>query len=1088
MTRRMSLFGVFLFLASFPFTTLSAQPIDPALLAGMKARSIGPAGMSGRTAAIDAVAANPNIIYIGAATGGVWKSENGGLTWDPIFDQQPVAAIGAVSIFQANPDIVWVGTGEGNPRNSASVGNGIYKSIDSGETWTHLGLEKTERIHRILLHPSNPDIAYVCAMGQAWGENPERGVYKTTDGGNNWNQILFVNDATSCSDLAMDPSNPDKLLAGMWQYRRWPWHFKSGGPGSGLFLTVDGGRNWKPFAQEDGLPEGELGRIGVAFAPSNPEIVYALVEAQKSALLRSADGARNWRKVNQENDIAPRPFYYTDLRVDPQFPNRVYNLHSLVTVSDDGGKSFHTLIPFRNLHPDHHAMWINPSDGRHILSGNDGGVGISHDRGETWRFVRNLPLAQFYHVRLDMDQPYNIYGGLQDNGSWRGPSSVWEGGFSGGIRNLHWTMVAFGDGFDTLPDPEDSTRGYAMSQGGNLYRWNLRTGEGKVIRPDPPQGTKLRFNWNAGIAQDPFDSATIYYGSQFVHKSTDRGESWSIISPDLTTNNPEWQKQEESGGLTPDVTAAENFTTILSIAPSPLQKGLIWVGTDDGRLHVTRDGGDNWTSVEQNVPGVPPNTWIPHVTPSPHDAATAFVVFDNHRRSDWTPYLYKTTDYGNSWQSLATSDIRGYALKMEQDPVHPDLLFLGTEFGLFVSLNGGSTWFPWRHGVPTVSVMDLAIHAREHDLVIATHGRALYVLDDIRPLRTLSAEVLQKPLHLFEIADTQQYRPGPSPGELIPGNTEFRGQNRPYGALITFSLNAEDLPHPDQEIEKARKRKEREAKKSQAEPRETETEGEPDKPPEKGPQVEVEISDAAGNSIRTFKHKAYQGLNRLTWNLRSDEFERPKRDGEEESFFDSGGPEVIPGTYNVTLKFRNQEATTSVRVLPDPRFPLSDSQRLKNWEAIQYAGKLQETATKAIERIRSARRDMELITAKLKKEQENESEGTDQRQNLLKEAAQVQEALTRVEKRLWQPPDTKGIVADNDAFSKIRSVLRSLQSSWDPPAPPQEAYLEQASELLQEVLDEFNQLFATEVAEFRRKARENQIELLATEDPLTVPR
>ncbi|HEX6865345.1 MAG TPA: hypothetical protein VF414_21130, partial [Thermoanaerobaculia bacterium] len=590
-------------------TILAAMPaagaVDPDLLAGMKARSIGPSGMSGRVAAVDAVESNPDTIWAGAATGGVWKSVDGGLTWRPVFDDQPVASVGALAIDQSNPDVVWVGTGEGNVRNSVSIGNGVYRTLDGGRTWQHLGLEKSERIYRIVLHPSNPDVAWVTAMGQLWGENPERGVYKTEDGGKTWNRILYVDEKTGASDLVIDPSNPNHLIASMWQFRRWPWFFKSGGPGSGLYSTYDGGRTWKKATQEDGMPEGELGRIGLAISRSNPEIVYAMVEASPSALLRSDDGGKSWKSVNTRYDVNPRPFYFGDIRVDPVWPNRVYSLDYDVRVSNDSGKTFEQGISGNEIHGDFHALWIDPNNPDHLISGGDGGLGISYDRGRTNRAVTNLPLAQFYHIAVDNDLPYNVYGGMQDNSSWRGPSS---GLTFGGIRNHEWLLVGFGDGFETLPDPQDSKIGYSMWQGGNLGRFNLNTSELRDIKPPAPDGTKLRFNWNAGLATDPFTPGTIYYGSQFLHKSTDRGETWTIISPDLTTNDPEKQKQDESGGLTIDVTAAENHTTIIAIAPSPLQQGVIWVGTDDGRLHVTRDGGKTWESVEKNVKGVPANT------------------------------------------------------------------------------------------------------------------------------------------------------------------------------------------------------------------------------------------------------------------------------------------------------------------------------------------------------------------------------------------------------------------------------------------------------------------------------------------------
>nr|MDP9120894.1 hypothetical protein [Acidobacteriota bacterium] len=779
-----------------------AADIDPGLLAGMKARAIGPAAMSGRVTSVSGVESDPTVLYAGAASGGVWKSVNGGLTWAPIFDDQPVHSIGAIAIYQASPDIVWVGTGEGNVRNSTSVGNGVYRSADGGRTWQHLGLEATERIPRLVLHPSDPNVAWVAALGREWGENSERGVYKTVDGGRTWKKVLYVDERTGAADLVIDPANPNKLFAAMWEYRRWPWTFRSGGPGSGLYVSYDGGESWKRQTEEDGLPKGNLGRIGLAISHSSPAIVYALVEADKSALLRSDDGGRSWKSVNTEPTVDDRPFYYSAIHVDPQWPNRIYELTARLRISDDSGHTFggagRSFLRGGGIHGDYHAMWINPRDPKQIVVGEDGGVGLSHDRGETWQFAANLPLGQFYHVAVDMDVPYHVYGGLQDNGSWRGASSVWSR--FGGIRNVAWETLDGGDGFVTLPDPKDSTIGYAESQGGELSRWNLRTNETKGIKPPELDATdprkRLRFNWNTGVAIDPFDPATVYVGSQYLHKSTDRGESWSVISPDLTTNNPDWQKQDTSGGITIDASGAENYTTILTIAPSALERGVIWVGTDDGRIQVTRDGGKTWASVEANVPGVPAHTWVPQIRASKFDAGEAFVVFDDHRRSNWKPYVYRTADYGKTWKGLATGELRGYALAIEQDPVERNLLFLGTEFGLYVSPDGGRRWMKFSHGLPqAASVMDVVVHPRDHDLVIATHGRALYVLDDITPLRGMSASALAEPVHLFAIAPAQQHHnartPGPSFGA---GAGEFQGENRPYGALITYSLNAPGLP------------------------------------------------------------------------------------------------------------------------------------------------------------------------------------------------------------------------------------------------------------------------------------------------------
>jgi photosystem II stability/assembly factor-like uncharacterized protein len=1090
-------------------SSLHAQ-FDPELLAGMKARAIGPASMSGRVASIDAVESDPDIVYVGAATGGVWKSTDGAFSFTPIFDDQPVAAIGAVAIFQPSPDIVWVGTGEGNPRNSMSVGNGIYKTIDGGRTWQHLGLEKTERIHRIVTHPRDPNIVWVAAMGQAWGQNADRGVFKTTDGGRTWTKVLYINDRTGAADLVVDPANPNKLFAAMWEYRRWPWFFNSGGPGSGLHVSHDGGTTWRRYTEEDGMPKGILGRIGVAVARSNPSVVYALVEAEKSALLRSDDGGRKWTAVNTEHNVANRPFYYADIRVDPEDPNRVYNVASLISLSTDGGRTFKTLVPFAKVHPDYHALWIDPKDATHMYAGNDGGVAESKDRGVSWRFVATLPLAQYYHIAVDDDVPYNVYGGMQDNGSWRGPNTTWE---TAGIRNWDWQEVGFGDGFATVPIPGDSMTGYAMSQEGYLVRWNLRTGERKDIRPSAPQGGNLRFNWNAAIAIDPFDPNGVYYGSQYVHKSTNRGDAWSTISPDLTTNRREWQNQAKSGGLTPDVTGAENFTTIMAIAPSPVERGVIWTGTDDGRVHVTRDGGANWTSVEANIKGVPANTWVPEIKASRHNGGTAFIVLDDHRRSNWTPYVYRTTDYGKTWTSLATKDIQGYALAIEQDPVDPDLLFLGTEFGLWVSTDAGRSWMKWKHGFPTVSVMGLAVHPREHDLVIGTHGRAAYVLDDIRPLRSVSKETMSRPLHLFDVPDAQAYTTRQKEGSRFLGDAEFRGENEPYGALVTYSLNVPGLPHPTEEKERERKAKEREtATKTlvtetgmpstvEDVPKEPEASVETKRPAaapatgaettattapaakadEKATEVDVEVTDAAGKVIRKFKAPAKLGINRASWDLRRDGFKRPST-GEANEWQPATGPEVLPGTYTVRLKFRGNTATQNVRVLADPRETYTLEQRQAKNDALMRAGRLQETATAAIERIIKTRADIDAVSAKLK----NDEPGAEP-DPLVKSGNTLKERLDAMERRLWAPPKTKGIPAETDVWAKISYPLYGMQSTWDAPTPAQLAYLDRAESELRNVLADYNKLFAEDVTKYRDEVRARNVALFGEVDPIEVP-
>jgi photosystem II stability/assembly factor-like uncharacterized protein len=1048
--------------------------------------------MSGRVADVVAAPSDPTIVYVGAATGGVWKSVNGGLSFVPVFDDQPVAAIGAIAVHPTDPDVVWVGTGEGNVRNSVSVGNGIYRSRDGGRTWEHLGLEGSERIHRIIIHPADPNTVWVAAMGREWGANQERGVYRTMDGGKTWEQVLYVNERTGAADLIIDPSNPEKLLAAMWEYRRWPWFFESGGPGSGLHITRDGGDTWTRLTPEDGLPEGDLGRIGLGIAASDPRIIYAYVEARENVLFRSDDGGISWKSVGTGDNVGNRPFYYADIRVDPERADRVYSLWSVISVSDDGGRNFRQLVGW-DIHPDHHAMWINPADASHIIIGNDGGVAISLDRGLTWRFVGNLPLAQFYHIRVDMEQPYNVYGGMQDNGSWKGPGTVLE---NGGIRNHHWAEVGFGDGFDTSPDPEDSMGGYAMSQEGFLSRWDLRTGERKDIRPAPAEGERLRFNWNAGFAQDPFDAGTIYYGSQFVHRSMDRGTSWEVISDDLTTNNPEWQKQAESGGLTPDVTGAENFTSIVTIVPSPIAEGVLWVGTDDGRLHVTRDGGSTWMSLEGELRGVPENTWIPHIEPSRFDPAGAFVVFDDHRRSNWTPYVFRTDDLGSSWTRLADeSDVWGYALAIAQDPVDPDLLFLGTEFGLWVSLDGGGNWFKWTHGVPTVGVRDLVVHPRDHDLVIGTHGRAAFILDDVSPLRGLSASTLQETLHLFPIPDAVQFRSRQTGASRFPGHGEFRGETRPQGALISVVVRADDLPHPDETVERTRKEAARLGKPAISADSEDDETGDM---VETSTSIEVKVEDADGVVIRTFEEEVHLGLNRVTWDLRRDGFRRPDTgEGEgDDPEFQPSGILVLPGEYKLTVSYADEVRSTPVTVLADPREAATPEDRRLKYEALLAAGELRVSVADAISLIYRLRKD---LAASLEAEKRASGEGErdsveatgsspDGEAALEEQAREIRRALKAVEERLWVPAGTKGIVySDDRAWNRIGYALGALQSSWDAPTQAQMVYVAEAKRVASEVLLELDRVVDEEVGAFREAVQAAGLELMPGEEAPEIP-
>lgn len=959
---------------------LFSQNFDLSLAGDLKPRSIGPAGMSGRVTAIDVVTSEPDIMYAGTASGGLWKSTSGGIQWEPVFDKEVTASIGAVAIQQSNPAVIWVGTGEGNPRNSLNGGFGVYRSLDGGRSWQHLGLEQTRHIHRIIIDPTDPNTVYVGAIGSPWGEHPERGVFKTTDGGSTWQKVLFVDNKTGVGDMVMDPSNPNKLIVGMWEHRRWPWFFKSGGPGSGLFMTHDGGKSWKKLSDKDGLPEGDLGRIGLAFATNKPNIVYALVEAKKNALYRSEDGGFSWKKVNDKDDIGNRPFYYSDLFVDPENENRVISAFSFVNVSEDGGRSFTGLMPAygvsNGIHPDHHAFWIHPTDGQFMMDGNDGGLNISRDGGKTWRFVGNLPLAQFYHIRTDNEFPYNVYGGMQDNGSWRGPAYVWK---AQGIRNSYWQEIAFGDGFDVVPDPDDSRYGYAMSQQGYVGRYDSQTGNDYSVRPTPPDATtELRFNWNAAIGQDPFDNSTVYFGSQFVHKSTDKGLTWSIISPDMTTNDPEKQKQSESGGLTMDATGAENHCTILAIEPSAVERNMLWVGTDDGRVHYTRDGGATWTEVTTNIKGLPKGSWIPQIRASERNPGEALLIANDYRRYNYTPYAYRTKDYGKTWTRLVdASDVPSYTLAIVEDPQNPNLLFLGTDDGLYLSMNAGNTWQKWHHGFPTVATMDLAIHPREQDLVIATFGRAAWVLDDIRPLRAIAGNetVLNKEIGLFPSPTAYQAAYQQPTGLRFGGDAEYNGENRRSGAMLTYYLKtgAKSAKSADTSNESQKIAEEKEVKSASKD------------------SVIFKIYDGE-RLIRTLSYKTPDsaGLHRIYWYMDEAGADRPSRTLRKRNR-EPGGPRVKPGTYKVVAHLGDHSDSTTVNVASDPRLSISEKAISDAYEAGKKLESWQQMAADAVKQLVESKNTAEALQKSMK---EKDKDGFKDEQKSAKEiVAKIDELL-----------------------------------------------------------------------------------------------
>lgn len=1066
---------------------LNAQKIEVDLLKGIKARSIGPAGMSGRVTTIDVELNKPNTIYAGTASGGVWKSDSGGIRWTPIFDKEKVQSIGALAINQKNPAEIWVGTGEGNPRNSHNSGLGIFKSIDGGKTWAHMGLENSRLIHRIIIHRDNPDIVYVAALGSAWGSNSERGVFKTTDGGKTWNKVLYVNDSTGAADLVIDPNNPNKLIAAMWEFGRQPWTFNSGGEGSGLYHSYDGGENWTKVTPKEGLPEGNLGRIGLAIAPSSPNVVYALVEADEFALYRSTDGGHKWTKRSTDKNIGNRPFYYADIFVDPQNENRVYSLWSVVSRSEDGGKTFSVIIPYSGVHPDHHALWIHPDDPNYIIEGNDGGLNISRDRGRSWRFIENLPLAQFYHINYDMDIPYHVSGGMQDNGSWVGPSAVWK---SGGIRNSDWQEVAFGDGFDVVPQPSDSRYGFAMSQGGFVMRYDRETGHNQMIRPVHPEGESLRFNWNAAIAQNPFHDKGIYFGSQYVHKSLNAGQSWEIISPDLSTNDSTKQQQALSGGLTIDATQAENYTTILAIAPSPLDENLIWVSTDDGNLQITRDGGKNWKNFGDRLPGCPKGSWIPQIELSTKNKGEAFIVVNNYRRNDWTPYAYHTLNFGETWTRIVDDKkVSGYAQAIVQDPVEPKLLFLGTDHGLYFTIDGGQEWNKWTNDYPSVSTIDLKIHPREHDLIIGTFGRAAYILDDIRPFRELvrtKGKVLDAPFKAFPAPHAYLASYASVNGMRFAADASFSGKNRSRGALLTLWVKEkEKKKKKDSDVsteadaegkgkkkgKKKRKQKKEdeevpivvEEKEEKAEKTMKDKKG---KKPGKG-KVRIRVFDQQGDTLYTFYKKLKPGMNRISWNLRRKGVSSPSWEESKPNANDPFGPRVAPGNYKLQFEYDDHLDSTEVEVLADPRRPYNASAQAAKDAAMQNFADLIQKATTGFDRLKQAQKTINLVNKQI-------IYAPDSTQKEIKDLGlTMKDSIKTLTDVYTRPKGSKGIDSVSPTLNRSLWQARSYLNAADG-QPGQNAIhaVQQAEQKINEVVAKIDYFFANAWQDYRKRVEE----------------
>lgn len=882
--------------AAPPSPEPSPSPSPDVALAGLEFRNVGPALMGGRIDDFAVQEDDPSTFYVATASGGLWKTQNHGTTFQPIFDDQPVSSIGDVTLAPSDPSILYVGTGEPNNRQSSSWGNGVYRSLDGGQSWTHLGLADTHHIGRMLVHPKDPDVVYVAALGHLWGPNKERGLYKTMDGGRTWAQSKFIDEDTGFVDVALDHLSPHILYAASYQRRRTPHGYNGGGPGSALWKTLDGGSSWKKLT--NGLPkDGDIGRIGLAVYRRDPRIVYALVEhAKEGGIYRSDDRGETWRK---QSDTNPRPSYYSKVHIDPTNDQRVWVLGAPLYHSDDGGRTFKT-DRGEKIHGDYHAFWIDPADPNHMLVGTDGGIHLTHDRGRTWDFVNTVALAQFYEVHFDMRQPYWVCGGLQDNGSWCGPSRTF---FQQGIANEDWYRVGGGDGFYTAIDPSDHNTVYVESQDGNVARFDLRTNERRVIRPEPPDGKeKYRFNWNSPILISPHDPKSVYYGGNRLFGSKDRGDSWTLVTPDLT-HGAERDSLTIFGKPAKDMLSRNDgvvhWGTITTLAESPLKAGVLWVGTDDGRVQVSKDGGATWTDVAPRVPGVPKGTYVSRVEASRAGEGAAYVSFDGHRSDDFKPHVFRTGDYGQTWRAVASNLPTGGTVNVVRElPADANVVLAGTEFGLWVSTDRGGRWRRVKAGLPTVPVDDLRIHPRDQDLIVGTHGRGVFILDDAASVLKLD-EGKDSELHLYEPRTAVQYRIYGHKGNT--GHKTFLAPNPPDGAILSYRLKA--------------------------------------KPGEKD-DVKVVIKDAAGETVRELKGPKEVGLNRASWDLRHEPPVKPEPGAGGGGFFGPPrGPLVPPGAYTVTVSVGAHSASRPLTVQEDPRLTPTAAERAAWYDAVRAAAK-----------------------------------------------------------------------------------------------------------------------------------------------------
>ena len=973
-------------------------------------RAIGPANMGGRVTDIDGVPGDPSTFYVSGADGGIFKTTNGGVSFNPIFENQRAYSIGALTIAPSDKNILWVGTGEGDPRNSVGYGWGVYKSIDGGMSWKHLGLKNTERIKRIVVDPKDPNVACVCALGKEWGPNKERGVFKTIDGGKTWEKILYIDENTGCADIAMETNNPRIMYAGMWTFRRKPWRFDDGGKNTALYRTMDGGQTWKKIM--NGLPNKDMARPGVHIAQSEPNIIYLMTEFEGGGTAyKSEDRGENWKMVNDDPNINFRPFYYSDVRVDPNQPNVLFSISGRLSRSKDSGNTWEQIA--KTVHGDHQALWIDPTNSKYILNGSDGGFQRSFDGGDTWEIINNIELSQFYQMEIDNKKPYNIYGGLQDNGTWVGPSnSLYEAG----ILKRHWKGLAYGDGYFAVPIPGEEHFVYTNLQGGVPFLVDSRYGNVQTIHPYPKivgsagdaiEKHKYRFNWDSPIIISPHNPETVYFGGNVVFKSNNRGKSWEVISPDLTTNDK--SKQRSSGGtIYQDNTAAEFHCTILYLAESPIQKGVIWAGTDDGNIQVTLDGGKSWSNLKSRIKGLPKYSWISKIHASEHNAGTAIIVVDQHRMNDFRPYIFMTDDFGKTWKKITSNlPTNDYVKVVRQDPHNPNLLFAGMEHGIFASWNLGKSWEKINNNLPNVSVRDLRIQARDRDLVVATHGRGVFILDDIHPIEELKNSI-GKPIHLFPIREATLWNMYWRIENL--GDRTYAAKNPEYGTYINFSLH-KDAKSP----------------------------------------VNIDILDKNGSLVTSLEMKeAKKGINRVVWDLGYDAAATLENKIEEGFSSSEIRPKVVPGQYTAKISYEGLKLEEKITVVGDNRIKMPIDDYRKKLKALLTLRDLLSRTHKLIDKVSFSADQLEDLIKKLNDVSSQDS----------KDAMKIHKKIVEHKfKFLMRPPPSMTYRQKPRLREEIRSLMSAIDNTTNPPTAPQ---IERIASLIKEVDEQEETILSNE--------------------------